>query len=74
MEQEIYESETQRYREQQKERIRKRYSVKIDPANYRYILDSSSVSERVPAARGKPDKGRLQRSDYHMERVYCGRA
>ena len=37
MEQEIYESETQRYREQQKERIRKRYSVKIDPANYRYI-------------------------------------
>jgi DNA invertase Pin-like site-specific DNA recombinase len=37
VEQEIYESETQRYREQQKERIRKRYSVKIDPANYRYI-------------------------------------
>lgn len=37
MEQEIYESDTQRRKEQQKERIRKKYSVKIDPENYRYI-------------------------------------
>ena len=37
MEQETYESDTQRRKEQQKERIRKKYSVKIDPENYRYI-------------------------------------
>jgi len=31
------ESEAQRYKEKQKERIRKRYSVKIDPDNYKFI-------------------------------------
>ncbi len=37
MEQVVYESESQKRRERQKERIRKKYSVKIDPDNYRYI-------------------------------------